>query len=95
MCGHGFYFLVSFGLLATVQTSAAQTAPPDIPRNLIAPVLIPYEQGMADMEARAAAGPQAVQPILPQAGAGSLTSSSASPFNQPDPAGGFRTPGPR
>jgi hypothetical protein len=89
MRGHGFYFLVVLGLLAAAQTSAAQTNPPDMPRNLINPVLIPYEQGMADIEARAAAGPQAVQPILPPAGAGSPTSSPASPVFDP------RTPGPR
>lgn len=37
--------------------------PPDMPRNLISP-MVPFEQGIANIEAQDAARPRAVQPDL-------------------------------
>jgi hypothetical protein len=87
LSNYRFCFLVSAALLAAVQTGAAQTSQPDMPRNLINPVLVPYAQGMADMEARAAAGPQAVQPMLPEPRAGTPGPKPASPVLNPQTSG--------
>src|SRR5947209_5640942 len=59
--------------------------PPDMPRNLISP-LVPYEQGIANIEAQDAARPKAVQPNLPMGGTG-LPNPPAGPVPNGPPAG--------
>jgi len=58
-----FYLLVGLGLVLGLRTGEAQTQPSDMPQNLLSR-MVPYEQGLANIQAQNAARPPAVQPVL-------------------------------
>jgi hypothetical protein len=83
--------------LLAVQASQAQTPPepvPSMPRNLISP-LIPYEQGIANIQAQDAARPKAVQPKLKSDTASPDPSVSPPLTGQPAPGGSNLQPRPQ
>jgi hypothetical protein len=82
----GFCFAVALGYVLISRTTEAQTPPPDLPRNLINPHLIPYEQGIANIEAQGAARPKAVRPVLPGTDVGRSNPSIFPVTDQPSPA---------
>jgi hypothetical protein len=79
-----FCLVVGPASVLGLRTSEAQTIPPDLPKNSINLHLPPYEQAVADIEARGAARPKAVQPILPGANAG-LSNPPSPTAKQPSP----------
>jgi len=58
-----FYLLVGFGLVLGLRAGEAQTQPSDMPQNLLSR-MVPYEQGLANIQAQDAARPRAAQPVL-------------------------------
>jgi hypothetical protein len=89
-----FRVLVGLSLLLGLQASKAQNQPPNMPTNLISP-LVPFDQGLANIQAQDAARQKAVQPVPPGAASGSPQTSTSPLPNQPDPATGAQTPQPR
>src|SRR5947209_2431892 len=83
-------FLVGLGLLFGSLASEAQTLPPEMPRNLISPP-IPYQQGIANIEAQEAARPQATEPVLPSTDTRSSKIPTAPMSDQPTSAAPSRT----
>jgi hypothetical protein len=77
-------YFVGLILLLGLQTSDAQTQPSDMPRNLLSRS-VPYEEGMAHIQAQDAARPKAVQPILPPADSGLPTVPTPQELNQANP----------
>jgi hypothetical protein len=82
-----FGFAVGVIALLTMESGRAQSQPSDIPTNLLSRA-VPYEQGMATIEAQGAARPQATQPLRPGELAGAPDPLSVSPTNAPRPSGG-------
>ena len=71
---------IGAGLLFCTAPGYAQAQPHDPPRNLLSPP-IPYEQGIANIEAQGATRPQAVRPKRP----GDDAASSHAPATPPVP----------
>jgi hypothetical protein len=88
--------LFSYRVLAQQVPGTNQGAQPphqasvsgSMPRNLISP-MVPYEQGIAHIEAQDAARPKAVQPKLPGTVSGAPDQPATPPADgQPAPVGG-------
>ena len=79
-----FGLVVGIGacLLFCTQPGYAQAQPHDPPRNLLSPP-IPYEQGIANIEAQGATRPQAVRPKRPGDDAASPHAPATPPVPRP------------